>query len=118
MRLLLDSCVWGPAREALRGGGHDVDWVGEWQGDPGDEAILEAAREAQRILVTLDSDFGNLAIFRRLPHSGIIRLVGIHPRQQAMRCEQVLLEYGAELIAGAIITADQTRIRVRPAKPD
>jgi predicted nuclease of predicted toxin-antitoxin system len=30
-----------------------------------------------RVLVTLDKDFGELAIMKGAPHAGIIRLVGI-----------------------------------------
>lgn len=35
MRVLLDSCVWGGAREVIAVAGHDVQWVGDWEGDPG-----------------------------------------------------------------------------------
>jgi predicted nuclease of predicted toxin-antitoxin system len=38
--------------------GHDVVWMGDLGPDPGDEEILNLAREQQRILVTLDKDFG------------------------------------------------------------
>ena len=117
MKLLLDSCVWAPARDEIQTAGHEVAVVSDWGADPGDEAILARAREEGRILVTLDSDFGNLAIFRRLPHAGIVRLVGIHPRQQAAICVRVLSQYGEQLLEGAIVTADPARVRVRPARP-
>lgn len=117
MRLLLDSCVWAPARRELETAGHDVTVVADWGADPGDEAIIARAHAEARVLVTLDSDFGNLAIFRRLPHAGIIRLVGIHPRQQAAVCLQALSQYPDELGAGAIVTARQGRMRMRPARP-
>lgn len=58
MKLLLDTCVWGPASQRLRSEGHDVVWAGEWPEDPGDEEILERAYIEGRILVTLDKDFG------------------------------------------------------------
>jgi hypothetical protein len=45
-----------------RSAGHDVVWAGEWHEDPGDEEILERAHVEGRILVTLDKDFGELAI--------------------------------------------------------
>ena len=40
MRLLLDTRVWGHVADQLKADGHDVDWVGDWQADPGDEEIL------------------------------------------------------------------------------
>ena len=58
MRLLLDSCVWGKACERLRAEGHDVIWIGDSPQDPGDEELLARANTEQRILVTLDKDFG------------------------------------------------------------
>lgn len=64
MKLLLDTCVWGKAKEILEEAGHDVIWAGEWTHDPGDEEILNIAIKDVRILVTLDKDFGELAILR------------------------------------------------------
>ena len=44
--------------------GHDVQWVGDGVGDPGDAAILSTAHAESRVLVTLDKDFGELAIVK------------------------------------------------------
>ena len=75
MKLLLDSCVWGGAAGRLRAAGHDVAWSGDWPADPGDEEVLARALAEGRVLVTLDKDFGELAVVRELPHAGILRLV-------------------------------------------
>ena len=37
MKLLLDTCVWGGARQPLEQDGHEVEWTGNWKKDPGDE---------------------------------------------------------------------------------
>jgi predicted nuclease of predicted toxin-antitoxin system len=66
--------------------------------------------------VTLDKDFGERAIVFGEPHSGIIRLVGIAALKQADFCLRVLERYGVDLLKGAIITADQTRTRIRMAE--
>ncbi len=72
-----------------------------------------------RILVTLDKDFGELAIVRELPHAGILRLVGLSSRQQADVTLQVIADHGADLASGAIITAETGRLRLRlPNDPD
>ena len=115
MRLLLDACVWKGALAALRGSGHDAAWAGEWPQDPGDDEILAEAHRERRILVTLDKDFGELAVVQRRPHSGIIRLVGIAARRQGAVCIELLDRFGGELQAGAIVTADPSKVRVRPA---
>jgi predicted nuclease of predicted toxin-antitoxin system len=67
MRLLLDTCIWGGATHALRTSGHDVIWSGDWDEDPGDEEILAIAYAEGRVLVTLDKDFGELAVVRGHP---------------------------------------------------
>lgn len=113
--ILLDSCVWGGALPALSDLGHDVDWSGSWAKDPGDVAILAAAHSEQRILVTLDKDFGELAILKGAPHSGIIRLTGFRAAQMAIAIHHVVSTYELELMAGAIVTVDPDRIRIRPA---
>lgn len=116
MKLLLDTCVSGLARYALEAGGHDVIWSAEWVRDPGDEEILSRAHAEGRILVTIDKDFGELAIVRGYPHSGIVRLVGLRSGQQGPVCGEVLERYGAELQKGAIVTASLSRARIRPTE--
>lgn len=113
MNLLLDSCVWGGAVAKLRAAGHDVIWSGDWPADPGDEEILARALAEGRVLVTLDKDFGELAIVRELPHAGILRLVGLSALQQAEATLRVIEGHAADLASGAIITAEQGRLRVR-----
>ena len=113
MKLLLDSCVWGGALTRLRAAGHDVVWSGEWPADPGDEEILARALAEGRVLITLDKDFGELAVVRELPHAGIVRLVGFSATRQAEMTLRVLQLHGADLAAGAIVTAEAGRLRVR-----
>lgn len=113
MKLLLDTCVWGGACRKLQSAGHDVVWAGDWPEDPGDDEILERAYREGRTLVTLDKDFGELVIVRGMPHYGIIRLVNLSLAQQASICLRVIDLHGNELEAGAIITAESNRLRIR-----
>jgi predicted nuclease of predicted toxin-antitoxin system len=117
VNILLDSCVWGGARAEIVAAGHDVIWAGDWTEDPGDEEILARAHAEGRVLVTADKDFGELAIVRGQPHSGILRLVNIPARRQAAVCLQILTRYGEDLAGGALITADRGRVRVRLPEP-
>lgn len=81
--------------------------------DPGDESILAIAYREGRVLVTLDKDFGELALVLRHSHSGIVRLVDFAAAQQAKVCARVLDAHGAELESGAIVTAERGRLRIR-----
>jgi predicted nuclease of predicted toxin-antitoxin system len=114
MKVLLDTCVWGRAVKELQAAGHDVIYTGNWSEDPGDAQILAFAYNDGRVLVTLDKDFGELAIVHELPHSGIIRLVNMSAKQQAAVCIEVLKRYGNELLAGAIVTAEPGFAKIRP----
>jgi len=113
LRLLLDSCVWGGVISVLEAAGHDVDWVGNWEEDPGDDNILAHALAFGQILVTLDKDFGELAVSRGRPHSGIVRLVSWSARMQAEACLTALERYERELLHGALVTFEPGRGRVR-----
>lgn len=113
MKVLLDSCVSSILRPPLQMAGHDVVWTGDWPQDPGDREILNFAYREQRVVITLDKDFGALAIRDRQPHTGIIRLVNLSLHDQPAVCEQILNSHGEILLAGAIITADQRRLRIR-----
>lgn len=114
MKLLLDTCVWGGAQKELENTGHDVEWAGDWPEDPGDEEILARAQSEGQVLVTLDKDFGEMAIVRGISHSGILRSVNLSAREQGAVCARVIAKYGKELQSGAIITAEPGRLRIRP----
>ena len=115
MKLLLDTCVWGGAKATLSAAGYDVIWAGERGQDPGDEALLDEASRAGRVLITLDKDFGELAVLHNVAHTGIVRLVGFRSNQQAVICERLLPVYRKELAAGALITVEPGRVRIRPS---
>ncbi len=114
MKLLFDTCVWAGERDGVVNAGHDAVWATDWGKDPGDEDILARAFREKRILITLDKDFGELAIIKNMPHCGILRLVNIRAAQQMVVCLKVLDRYGKDLKEGAIITAYKDRVRIRP----
>ena len=80
MRLLADENFPKPIVEALRTDGHDVLWArtdcAGWQ----DVVLLDLAESEARIVLTLDKDFWQIAIQRRVPleQSGVI-LFRVHP---------------------------------------
>ena len=92
-------------------------WVGDWIRDPGDEAVLNAAVSDGRLLVTLDKDFGEIAIVHGRQHAGIIRLVGFSARRHGRTCRMVLERYASDLSSGAIVTVEPGRVRVRAPEP-
>lgn len=118
MKLLLDSCIWPGAKATLERAGHEVEWVGDWTSDPGDEEILAHAARHQQVIVTLDKDFGELAVVFDATHAGIVRLVDFRSSLQASACLRVIEAHAAELAGGAIVTAERGRTRVRPPESE
>ena len=80
MRLLADENVPYPAIAALRSDGHDVISVAELSPGSADTDIFDWAIRDDRIILTFDKDFGEIA--RQTPasaQSGVILLRGAMP---------------------------------------
>ena len=90
-----------------------MEWVGDWSADPGDDQILAHAAQNSQVLVTLDKDFGELAVAFGTPHAGIVRLVDFRYLEQAPVCARVITEHGSDLAQSAIVTVERSRTRVR-----
>ncbi|HAI94122.1 MAG TPA: toxin-antitoxin system, toxin component, PIN family protein [Xanthomonadaceae bacterium] len=113
MKFLLDSCISCQLRDALAADGHNAEWCGVWPEDPGDTIVLERAHAGQRVLITIDKDFGALAILKGQPHSGIIRLTGLGLQEQAPVMREIIRRHGEDLQRAAIVTATRERLRIR-----
>jgi len=75
LKLYLDQMFRLDVAQALRGEGHDVVRASEVGQDRTDDyQILQKAIAENRILVTLDDDFGDWVILPLSKHPGVIRL--------------------------------------------
>lgn len=73
MRILANENFPGDAVVALRSRGHDVLWIRIDAPGSSDQDILKRAQAEDRIIVTFDKDFGELAFHAKLPAtSGIV----------------------------------------------
>src|SRR6266567_2965912 len=99
MRLLADENFPKPIVEALRVGGNEVLWARTDCSGWKDAVLLEFAESEGRILLTLDKDFWQLAVQRRIPleQSGVV-LFRVHPATPA-NLEPLV---GAFLAAGKV----------------
>lgn len=111
-KLLLDSCLAGAVARRLRADGHDVMIVPDAGPDPGDAAILELAVKEQRVLVTIDNDFGTLVFRDGAKHIGVLRLRDNTPTGLASRASELVASHGDDLEAGSFVTDDGDRVRV------
>src|SRR5438067_7822435 len=83
MRILANENVNELIVEAPRAAGHDVLWVAEVAPRSDDDAVLALAQASNRVLLTSDKDFGELAFRAGLPASSGIVLLRIPMRDPA-----------------------------------
>jgi predicted nuclease of predicted toxin-antitoxin system len=112
MKFLVDRCAGRRLAEWLRGQGHDVIESREWGPDPGDRALLERAAADERILVTIDTDFGELVYVEAIPHAGLVRLPDVPAEKRIALMAQLLDRHQQALETKAIITIRNGRIRI------
>ena len=116
MRLLADENVDGPIVERLRNDGHDVLWVAELEPAIPDEQVLDLANRESSLLLTADTDFGELVYRQRRIALGVvlIRLTGLSSPRKAALVADALRSRGAEMPGGfTVITPGAVRIRKR-----
>ena len=112
MRFLIDRCAGTLIAAWLRTQGHDVVESRELGADPGDRVLLELAAEQSRILITIDTDFGQLVFLQGQSHSGLIRLPDVPSDERVLIIKDVIERFYAELESGAIITVRGGKIRI------
>jgi len=118
MRILANENFPGEAVDTLRLHGHDVAWVRTDAPGSSDQQVLKWARTDDRILITFDKDFGELAFRSRLPASSGIILFRISPPSSAhvARVATTALNSRTDWV-GHFAVVEDTRIRMTPLPP-
>ncbi|MFP4190870.1 MAG: DUF5615 family PIN-like protein [Candidatus Hydrogenedentota bacterium] len=114
MRLLANENVPRAAIDALRSAGHDVLWARTDLAGYSDDAILARAQTEERVALTFDKDFGELAYRWGLPAvCGVIlfRIGLASPAYVADRAVEVL--EGRDDWLGQFAIVEESRIRLR-----
>lgn len=114
-RFLADENIAAPIVEALRTAGWDTEYVTETMPGINDDAVLQWARTENRILLTEDKDFGELAFRLKRDNPGVLmlRLPGGHWAQHWARLRAVLDQYACRL-EGRFVVVQTEKVRVRP----
>lgn len=115
MRFLADENFPYDAVVALRHIGHDVVWIREAAPGIDDEEVLARAEAEQRILLTFDKDFGELAFQAKFPAScGIILFrIPAPSASYVARMAMIAIESRSDW-AGHFSVVEERRIRMRP----
>lgn len=114
MKIVADESVDAPIIDRLREDGHDVVAVAEL--DPGisDEDVLSIATTQEALLITGDTDFGELVFRHKLSSAGVVllRLAGLTSSTKAATVSQAIELYGEEFsMAFSVIDANTVRVR-------
>ena len=112
MKFLVDRCAGRRLAEWLRDQGHDVVESRALGPDPGDQALLERAATEGRMLVTIDTDFGELVYVRDVPHAGLVRLPDVSAAQRIALMAEVLEQHRQALERQAVVTIRGGRVRI------
>lgn len=114
MRIVADESVDNPIVIRLRADGHEVVAVTEL--DPGilDEEVLAIAMGKNAVLITGDTDFGELVFRQGLNSAGValLRLAGLSTLTKVATVSHAIEEHGHEL-SNSFAVIGPTTVRIR-----
>jgi predicted nuclease of predicted toxin-antitoxin system len=114
-KLLADECCDGDLVLLLRQAGYDLRYVAEGDAGRSDEEVLRLAVEEGRVLLTEDTDFGELVVRLGKPAVGVVllRLAGEPPAVKAARVQMLLGAPGGRRVEGHHVVVGRDRLRFR-----
>jgi len=80
--------------------------------------LLEWAALESRILITIDTDFGQLVLLEGQSHSGLIRLPDVSSNERVAIIKDLIERFQKELESHAIITCEVARSEFRHHQSD
>ncbi len=116
MKLLLDQGLPRSTAKHLAKAGIVAEHVGDLgMATASDNVILDAARQRQATVVTLDADFHQTLAATRATSPSVVRMriEGLKGDQLAAILVKVIGTASTELAAGAVVSVSPARIRVR-----
>jgi len=116
MNLFADECVFGPTIRFLQNEGHDIVTVHDFSlAGHEDIEILAFSLAQNRVLLTIDLDFGNIRHYPPDRHAGVI-ILRVRPTTLA-QVHTLLAEFlqttPQEKLVNILVVIDHNKIRVR-----
>jgi predicted nuclease of predicted toxin-antitoxin system len=114
-RFLVDVNIGVAVASSLLNNGHDVVFVGDLDWCMPDIDILSVAHQEQRIILTMDTDFGELVYHSQQPHAGVLllRMPGANRDEKIRVVQKIVSRYGDQLPKHFCVY-QQGRLRIRP----
>jgi predicted nuclease of predicted toxin-antitoxin system len=115
MRILANENIPGETVVALRERGHDVLWIRAVAPGTSDRDVLARAADEDRLLLTFDKDFGELAFRSKLPASSGIILLRVTARDPSTLARVLVAAIESRQDwAGHFSVIEPDRIRMTP----
>lgn len=110
MKFLIDECAGRSVAQWLQDQGHDVVLIVDVAPSISDDQVLHKALVENRILVTMDKDFGDLIFRSKQNHCGVIllRLVDYQASRKITVLRNVLAHHEHEIDYNFIVATEQS----------
>lgn len=114
LRFLADESFSFAIISVLREKGYNIKWIGEIAPGISDRAVYQIAKEDDRVILTEDKDFGELAVRFKLKTSGVV-LLRISSKEKELRQKRVfeLLERFPDKLEGHLVVINPEKFRFR-----
>jgi predicted nuclease of predicted toxin-antitoxin system len=118
VRWLVDECMDAALVAHLRERGDDVVYMAELAPSTSDTDVMARAQHEDRLLLTEDKDFGDLAFRHGAPVPGIV-VLRLDPAQHALkrrRLDAAISRFGEAGLRGRFTIVEEARFRSRPLR--
>lgn len=114
MKLLADESIEYRVVTGLRKKGYDVISIFEKSPSDTDVIVLHRAYKEKRILLTNDTDFGELVYHKKLPHAGVVLFrLPIEDAQSKLKRLLFFLETTKEDLRNKFTVISEHKVRIR-----
>ncbi len=115
LRFLMDENLGFKVFQEVKATGYDVKSVLDVKRGATDEEVIQLAKDEGRIIITLDKDFGLLALKYSLPGLIVLRLQNQTVELRTKVIKRLLWKHSGQL-PGKIIIVSETSFRMRAIK--
>lgn len=114
LKFLIDVGVGKKVEEWLQNEGYDVKCVRDIDARLSDREILKIAANENRMIITMDKDFGELVHSSGLLHAGVLllRLEDMDSEQKRSIVERIIRGYG-DIIRGKFCVFKHNKLRIK-----
>ena len=114
LRLLVDVSLGLSLETRIRNSGHDAVFVRDLDPRLPDSAILDLAQREDRVVVTMDKDFGELVFRSQRPHRGVLLLrLEEQSAKASVPILSEILDRHASKLQGSFAVYQNEQLRIR-----